>query len=164
MSHSLCALYYNDIRREIKNTGYLPLVPLVYRVGLQDQSSVNCPRRFVSVSNTVVILHCSHQIWRQPFQEFALQWLDAIGHSFQTLVPQLTYHDTWTAAEVNFTLPQKRHHKMSKARPTAQRPMGARSAFLQSLMHSQHSAFNTVSSSSSAPLKVSCSCNYLQSY
>ena len=131
-------------------------VPLVYLIGMQDQSSVNCPGHLVSVSNIEVILHCSHQMWRQPFQEFALQWLDAIGHSFQNLVPQLTCHDTWRVAEVNFTLSQKRHHKMSTARPTAQRPMGARSASLHSLMHSQHSAFSTVGPSSSAPVKVSC--------
>lgn len=96
----------------------------------------------------------SRQIWRQPFQEFAQQWLDAISRSFRTLVPQMTDRDTWKAAEVNFAVSQKKgYHATNERRPT-QRPFDARSASLQSLMHSQHSAFDTVRPSSSVPAKT----------
>jgi len=93
-------------------------------------------------------------MWRQPFQEFALQWLDSIGRYFQVLVPQLIRHDIWRAAEVNFTVSENRNHTGSQRRPVPQRPMVAKSASLLSLTPSQHSAFNAVSPSASASVKV----------
>ena len=66
----------------------------------------------------------------------------------------MTDRDTWKAAEVNFAVSQKKgYHATNERRPT-QRPFDARSASLQSLMHSQHSAFDTVRPSSSVPAKV----------
>jgi len=100
------------------------------------------------------VLHSRHQIWRQYFQEFALQWLDAIGHYFQTLVPQLINHDVWNTIEVNVSGEQERRHQIKPGGLTAPGPLGRKSASHPSLTPSQHSAFKTVSSSFGMPVKV----------
>lgn len=100
------------------------------------------------------VLHSSHQTWRQPFQEFALQWLDAIGHYFRTLIPQLVSHDEWNAVEVNVSEAQERTHQMRPGRLTTPGSLGRKSASLPSLTPSKHSAFKTVGSSYGTPSKV----------
>ena len=108
------------------------------------------------VRNTVnnSLLHSSHQRWRQPFQEFALQWLDSIGRYFETLVPQLISHDGWNAIEVNISGSQERSHQMKPGRMTTPGPLGRKSASLLSLTPSQHSAFKPVGSFNGTPSKV----------
>ena len=108
------------------------------------------PVKAVNIS----ILHSRQQRWRQPFQEFALQWLDVMGHYFQTLVPQLISHDVWNTVEVNISGSQERSRQMQPERMMAPGPLGGKSASLPSLTPSQHSAFKTVSSSHGTPCKV----------
>lgn len=100
------------------------------------------------------VLLSSHQRWRQPFQEFALQWLDAIGHSFRTFVPQLTSHDVWETVQVNIGGTQERDHEMMPGRSIPPGPQGSKSAPCLSLTPSQHSAFNAVGPSNGTPAKV----------
>ena len=106
-----------------------------------------------------MLLCCSLQKWRKPFKRFALQWLDAIDHSFRALVPQMISCDSWTAAEVDFhTTP--RGNNTTTARRQMQKPYSlanSRAGF-QSLPHSQLSAFNTVRPSTSLPVEV---CSFL---
>lgn len=100
-------------------------------------------------------LCCSLQKWREPFKRFALQWLDAINHSFRALVPQMISCDSWTAAEVDFHI-TPRGNNTTTARREMQKPYSlanSRAGF-QSLPHSQLSAFNTVRPSSSLPVEV----------
>ncbi|XP_074613396.1 uncharacterized protein LOC141873316 isoform X2 [Acropora palmata] len=97
----------------------------------------------------------SLQKWRGPFKRIALQWLDAINHSFRALVPQMISCDSWTAAELDFHI-TPRGNNTTTARREMQKPCSlanSRAGF-QSLPHSQLSAFNTVRPSSSLPVET----------
>lgn len=101
-----------------------------------------------------IALFSRDQIWRQPFQEYALGWLDAIGGYFQILVRQVIGHDVWKAVDVNITRSQLRTLRRKRERLIPRGPIGGKAASMRSLTPSLHSAFDTVVPSTSAPSKV----------
>lgn len=101
-----------------------------------------------------IVLFSRDQKWRQPFQEYALDWLDAIGGYFQILVHQVICHDVWKAADVNITRSQLRTFRRKRERLIPRGPIGGKAASVPSLTPSLHSAFDTVVPSTSAPSKV----------
>lgn len=101
-----------------------------------------------------IALFFRDQKWRQPFQEYALDWLDAIGGYFQILVHQVICHDVWKAADVNITRSQLRTFRRKQERLIPRGPIGGKAASVPSLTPSLHSAFDTVVPSTSAPSKV----------
>lgn len=108
-----------------------------------------------------IALFSRDQIWRQPFQEYALDWLDAIGGYFQILVHQVIGHDVWKAVDVNITRSQLRTFRRKQERLIPRGPIGGKAASVPSLTPSLHSAFDTVVPSTSAPSKV---CFFFHSY
>lgn len=101
-----------------------------------------------------IVLFSRDQKWRQPFQEYALDWLDAIGGYFQILVHQVICRDVWKAADVNITRSQLRTFRRKQERLIPRGPIGGKAASVPSLTPSLHSAFDTVVPSTSAPSKV----------
>lgn len=101
-----------------------------------------------------IVLFSRDQKWRQPFQEYALDWLDAIGGYFQILVHQVICRDVWKAADVNITRSQLRTFRRKRERLIPRGPIGGKAASVPSLTPSLHSAFDTVVPSTSAPSKV----------
>lgn len=101
-----------------------------------------------------IALFFRDQKWRQPFQEYALDWLDAIGGYFQILVHQVICRDVWKAADVNITRSQLRTFRRKQERLIPRGPIGGKAASVPSLTPSLHSAFDTVVPSTSAPSKV----------
>ena len=108
-----------------------------------------------------IALFSRDQKWRQPFQEYALDWLDAIGGYFQILVHQVIGHDVWKAVDVNITRSQLRTLRRKRERLIPRGPIGGKAASVPSLTPSLHSAFDTVVPSTSAPSKV---CVFYLSY
>lgn len=108
-----------------------------------------------------IALFSRDQKWRQPFQEYALDWLDAIDGYFQILVHQVIGHDVWKAVDVNITRSQLRTLRRKRERLIPRGPIGGKAASVPSLTPSLHSAFDTVVPSTSAPSKV---CVFYHSY
>lgn len=101
-----------------------------------------------------IALFSRDQKWRQQFQDYALEWLDAIGGYFEILVHQVIGHDVWRAVDVNITRSQLRTLRRKQERLIPRGPIGGKAAFVPSLTPSLHSAFDTVVPSTSAPSKV----------
>lgn len=101
-----------------------------------------------------IALFSRDQKWRQQFQDYALEWLDAIGGYFEILVHQVIGHDVWRAVDVNITRSQLRTLRRKQERLIPRGPIGGKAASVPSLTPSLHSAFDTVVPSTSAPSKV----------
>lgn len=101
-----------------------------------------------------IALFSRDQKWRQQFQDYALEWLDAIGGYFEILVHQVIGHDVWRAVDVNITRSQLRTLRRNQERLIPRGPIGGKAASVPSLTPSLHSAFDTVVPSTSAPSKV----------
>lgn len=101
-----------------------------------------------------IALFSRDQKWRQQFQDYALEWLDAIGGYFEILVHQVIGHDVWRAVDVNITRSQLRTLRRKRERLIPRGPIGGKAASVPSLTPSLHSAFDTVVPSTSAPSKV----------
>lgn len=101
-----------------------------------------------------IALFSRDQKWRQQFQDYALEWLDAIGGYFEILVHQVIGHDVWRAVDVNVTRSQLRTLRRKQERLIPRGPIGGKAASVPSLTPSLHSAFDTVVPSTSAPSKV----------
>ena len=101
-----------------------------------------------------IALFSRDQKWRQQFQDYALEWLDAIGGYFEILVHQVIGHDVWRAVDVNITRSQLRTLRRKQERLIPRGPIGGEAASVPSLTPSLHSAFDTVVPSTSAPSKV----------
>lgn len=101
-----------------------------------------------------IALFSRDQKWRQQFQDYALEWLDAIGGYFEILVHQVIGHDVWRAVDVNITRSQLRSLRRKRERLIPRGPIGGKAASVPSLTPSLHSAFDTVVPSTSAPSKV----------
>lgn len=101
-----------------------------------------------------IALFSRDQKWRQQFQDYALEWLDAIGGYFEILVHQVIGHDVWRAIDVNITRSQLRTLRRKQERLIPRGPIGGKAASVPSLTPSLHSAFDTVVPSTSAPSKV----------
>lgn len=101
-----------------------------------------------------IALFSRDQKWRQQFQDYALEWLDAIGGYFEILVHQVIGRDVWRAVDVNITRSQLRTLRRKRERLIPRGPIGGKAASVPSLTPSLHSAFDTVVPSTSAPSKV----------
>lgn len=101
-----------------------------------------------------IALFSRDQKWRQQFQDYGLEWLDAIGGYFEILVHQVIGHDVWRAVDVNITRSQLRTLRRKRERLIPRGPIGGKAASVPSLTPSLHSAFDTVVPSTSAPSKV----------
>lgn len=101
-----------------------------------------------------IALFSRDQKWRQQFQDYALEWLDAIGGYFEILVHRVIGHDVWRAVDVNITRSQLRTLRRKQERLIPRGPIGGKAASVPSLTPSLHSAFDTVVPSTSAPSKV----------
>lgn len=101
-----------------------------------------------------IALFSRDQKWRQQFQDYALEWLDAIGGYFEILVHQVIGHDVWRAVDVNINRSQLRSLRRKRERLIPRGPIGGKAASVPSLTPSLHSAFDTVVPSTSAPSKV----------
>ena len=101
-----------------------------------------------------IALFSRDQKWRQQFQDYGLEWLDAIGGYFEILVHQVIGHDVWRAVDVNITRSKLRTLRRKRERLIPRGPIGGKAASVPSLMPSLHSAFDTVVPSTSAPSKV----------
>lgn len=101
-----------------------------------------------------IALFSRDQKWRQQFQDYGLEWLDAIGGYFEILVHRVIGHDVWRAVDVNITRSQLRTLRRKRERLIPRGPIGGKAASVPSLTPSLHSAFDTVVPSTSAPSKV----------
>ena len=101
-----------------------------------------------------IALFSRDQKWRQLFQEYAVDWLDAIGGYFQILVHQVIGHDVWKAVDVNITRSELRTLRRKQERLIPRGPIVGKAASVPSLTPSLHSAFDAVVPSTSAPSKV----------
>lgn len=101
-----------------------------------------------------IALFSRDQKWRQQFQDYGLEWLDAIGGYFEILVHRVIGHDVWRAVDVNITRSQLRTLRRKQERLIPRGPIGGKAASVPSLTPSLHSAFDTVVPSTSAPSKV----------
>lgn len=101
-----------------------------------------------------IALFSRDQKWRQQFQDYGLEWLDAIGGYFEILVHQVIGRDVWRAVDVNITRSQLRTLRRKRERLIPRGPIGGKAASVPSLTPSLHSAFDTVVPSTSAPSKV----------